>query len=69
MSSHKNHEHLTKIKDAVLNSNSINEDEKTDTIKRIDEWLLEERASGTFAEELLEIAPEIRAMLTELGLI
>jgi len=69
MSSHKNREHLNAIKEAVIGSDTLKEDEKTDTIKRIDEWLLEDRASGTFAEELLELAPGIRAMLTELGLI
>jgi len=69
MSSHKNHEHLTRIKEAVINSDAIKEEEKTDTIKRIDEWLLENKAQGTFAEELIELAPEVRAMLTELGLI
>ena len=69
MSSHKNTEHLNKIKDAVLKTDTLAENEKTDTIKRIDEWLLEDRASGTFAEELVELAPGIRAILTELGLI
>lgn len=69
MSSHKNHDHLNKIKEAVIQTDTLQEDEKTDTIKRIDEWLLEDRAEGTFVEELIEHAPGIRAILTELGLI
>jgi len=36
MSSHKKHEHLTKIKDAITNSKELSEDEKTNSIKHID---------------------------------
>ncbi len=67
MSSHKHHEHLQKIKDAVTNSKELSEDEKTDTIKRIDEWLLEDKAEGIFVDELIKIASGIRPILTELG--
>ncbi len=67
MSSHKHHEHLQKIKDAVTNSKELSEDEKTDTIKRIDEWLLEDKAEGIFVDELIKIASGIRPILAELG--
>ena len=69
MSSHKHHEHLSKIKDAVTNSQELSEDEKTNTIKHIDEWLLEDKAEGTFLEELIELASGIRPILVELGLL
>ena len=69
MSSHKNKEHLTKIKDAVVNSKELNEDEKTNTIKHIDEWLLEDKADGIFVEELLKLNSAIKPILAELGLI
>ena len=69
MSSHKNHEHLTKIKDAVTKSKELSEDEKTNTIKHIDEWLLEDKAEGTFLEELIELASGMRPILVELGLL
>lgn len=69
MSSHKHHEHLSKIKDAVTNSQELSEDEKTNTIKHIDEWLLEDKAEGTFLEELTELASGIRPILVELGLL
>ena len=69
MSSHKNKERLTRIKDAVKTSKELSESEKTDTIKRIDEWLLEDKAEGMFLEELVEIASGIRPILKELGLL
>ena len=69
MSSHKNKEHLTKIKDAVVNSKELNEDEKTNTIKHIDEWLLEDKADGIFVEELVKLNSAIKPILAELGLI
>jgi hypothetical protein len=69
MSSHKNHEHLNRIKDAVINSKELNEDEKTNTIKHIDEWLLEDKAEGLFIEELLDLTSAIKPILAELGLL
>ena len=69
MSAHKHKEHLTKIKDAVIDSDNLNSEEKTDTVKRIDEWLLEDKAEGLFLEELLELASGIRPILKELGLL
>ena len=69
MSAHKHKEHLVKIKDAVVNSDDFSSKEKTDTIKRIDEWLLEDKAEGTFLEELLELASGVRPILKELGLL
>jgi hypothetical protein len=69
MSSHKNHEHLTKIKDAVTHSKELSESEKTDTIKRIEEWILEDKADGTLTKELLNIASGIKPILAEAGLI
>jgi len=69
MSSHKNKEHLSKIKDALVNSRELSEDEKTNTIKHIDEWLLEDKADGIFVEELLKLNSAIKPILAELGLI
>lgn len=69
MSSHKHKEHLNRIKDAISNSKDLKESEKTDTIQRIDEWLLEDKAEGMFVEELIEIASGVRPILKELGLL
>lgn len=69
MSSHKHKEHLNRIKDAISNSKDLKESERTDTIQRIDEWLLEDKAEGMFVEELIEIASGVRPILKELGLL
>jgi len=69
MSSHKNHEHLEKIKDAVINSKELSEYEKTNTIKHIEEWIAEDKADGILAEELIKIANGIKPILAELGLL
>ena len=69
MSSHKDHSHLEKIKDAVQNSEILNESEKSQTMQRIDEWILEDKAEGILYEELVELANGIKPLLAELGLI
>lgn len=69
MSSHKNKEHLEKIKEQIISTKHLSEEEKSDTIKHIDEWLLEDRASGTFVNELLELTTNIKPILAEMGLI
>jgi len=69
MSTHKDHSHLEKIQDGIKESTLLSEDEKSLTMKHIDEWLLEDRAEGTLYQELMEIASGIKPMLAELGLI
>jgi len=69
MSSHKKHEHLQKIKDAVINSKELSENEKTNTIKHIDEWIVEDKAEGMFLDELVKLASGIKPILVELGLL
>ncbi|MCJ7764955.1 MAG: hypothetical protein MUP09_03340 [Thiovulaceae bacterium] len=69
MSSHKNHAHIEKIKDAVTNSEQLTEAEKSQTMKHIDEWILEDKAEGTLYQELVELANGIKPLLAELGLI
>ncbi len=69
MSSHKDHTHLEKIKDAVEKSELLSEAEKSQTMQHIDEWILEDKAEGTLYQELIELANGIKPLLAELGLI
>ena len=64
-----NLKHLEKIKDSIDRSETLSEEEKTDSVKRIEEWYREDLASGTFMKELSELSPTIKALLAELGLI
>jgi len=68
MSSHKNKEHLEKIKDAIVNAKELDESQKSDSVKRVEEWALEDRAFGTLQEELLEISEYFETLFAELGL-
>jgi len=67
--SDKNLKHLEKIKDTIDKSDTLTEEEKSDSMKRIEEWYREDMASGTFMQELSELSPTIKALLAELGLI
>ncbi len=64
-----NLKHLEKIKDSIDRSDTLSEDEKSDSVKRIEEWYREDMASGTFMKELSELSPTIKGLLAELGLI
>ncbi len=68
MSSHKHHEKLERIKEAIAKSD-LSEEEKSNAWKHIEEWYAEDKAFGTLYEKLAEISPKIEAILTELGLI
>ena len=67
MSAHK--EKLEKIKDAIKNSKYLSEEEKSNSLKHIEEWRLEDKAEGLFYEELANISDKIKPILKELGLI
>jgi len=64
-----NLKHLEKIKDSIDKSDRLTEEEKSDSVKRIEEWYREDMASGTFMKELSELSPTIKALLAELGLL
>lgn len=64
-----NLKHLEKIKDSIDRSDTLSEEEKSDSVKRIEEWYREDMASGTFMKELSELSPTIKVLLAELGLL
>ena len=64
-----NLKHLEKIKETIDRSDTLTEEEKSDSMKRIEEWYREDMASGTFMQELSELSPTIKALMAELGLI
>lgn len=64
-----NLKHLEKIKESIDKSDSLTEEEKSDSMKRIEAWYREDMASGTFIQELSKLSPTIKALMAELGLI
>lgn len=68
MSSHKNLEKLEAIKEAIQKSDNLSEDEKSESVKRVEEWVLEDRAFGTLEQELRKISEYFSELFSELGL-
>ena len=64
-----NLKHLENIKENIHKSEHLSEEEKTDSVKRIEEWYAEDQAWGTFINKLAETSPQVKAILSELGLI
>jgi len=65
MSSNKHH--IEKIKDAIKVA-PLSEAEKSDSMKRVEEWALEDKAFGTLKNELLGISIYFETLFGELGL-
>lgn len=64
-----NLKHLERIKENINKSDALSEEEKSNSMKHIEEWYAEDKAWGTFINELAQISPKIEAILAELGLI
>ena len=62
-------EKLEQVKEHIKNHKNMSEEEKSNTIKKIDEWLLEDKADGTIVAELTEISKKIVPILEEIGLL
>jgi len=63
----KHTQHLEKIKDAIKIA-PLSEDQKSDSMKRVEEWALEDKAFGTLKNELLEISEYFETLFAEMGL-
>jgi len=50
-------------------SGELSQEEKSNSVKHIEEWYAEDKAWGTFIGELAKISPKVEAILVELGLI
>jgi len=68
MSSHKHHEHLQRIKDAVKETTDLDASQKSQSIKTIEEWIAEDRAFGTLKEELMKVSIFFEELFSELGI-
>ena len=59
-------QHLEKIRNGIKTS-PLSEDEKSDSMKRVEEWALEDKAFGLLEAELLEISEYFETLFGELG--
>ncbi len=64
-----NLKHLETIKENIDKSDALSQEEKSDSLKRIEEWYAEDKAWESLMVELSEISPKVKTFLAELGLI
>jgi len=62
-------EKIKEIKDAIVESDILSEDEKSQSMKHIEEWFAEDRGFGIVYNELLEINEVFKEIFKELGLV
>ena len=67
--SQSNLKHLETIKENIDKSAALSQDEKSDSMKRIEEWYAEDKAWESLMAELSELSPKVKSILAELGLI
>jgi len=68
MSSHKNLDKLQSIKDAIEKTPHLSDEEKSQSVGRVEEWVLEDKAFGTLEQELKKISNYFTELFSELGL-
>jgi len=64
-----NLKHLEIIKQNVDKSDTLSQEEKSDSMRRIEQWYAEDQAWGTLITDLSEISPKVKAILGSLGLL
>ncbi len=64
-----NLKHLETIKENIDKTSALSQEEKSDSMKRIEAWYAEDRAWEALMVELSEISPKIKTILADLGLI
>lgn len=64
-----NLKHLETIKENIDKTDTLSQEEKSDSFKRIEEWYAEDKAWESLMAELSEISPKVKTVLADLGLI
>jgi len=58
-----------KLKDAISKTDKLNEEEKTQSVKHIEEWMTQDRAFGLIYDELVEYNIAFKEIFKDLGLV
>ena len=67
--SNSNLKHLEAIKENIDKTNTLSQEEKSDSYKRIESWYAEDKSWESLMVELSQISPKVKAFLLELGLL
>lgn len=62
------HSKIEAIKENIDKTNGLSESEKSESFKRIEEWVIEDKAFGILKEELLKVSLFFEEMFSEMGL-
>jgi len=65
MSSHK---HVEMIRESIKKTTKLDESQKSESMKRVEEWALEDRAFGTLKDELIKVSVFFEEIFSELGI-
>lgn len=57
------------LKSAIEKSDKLTEDEKTQSVQHVEEWVTEDRAFGLIYDELIEVNEAFKEIFKELGLV
>jgi len=58
-----------KLKEAISKTDKLSEEEKTQSVKHIEEWMTEDRAFGLIYDELVEYNIAFKEIFKDLGLV
>jgi len=64
-----NLKHLETIKENIDKSDALSQEEKSDSMKRIEAWYAEDKAWEALMAELSELSPKVKTILADLGLL
>ncbi len=67
MSSHKHKEHLEQIRQSIHTTDKLNEDQKSSSVKIIEEWYAEDKAMDTLKNKLVNVSVFFEELFLELG--
>ena len=59
---------IEQIKESIKKTTQLDESQKSESMKRVEEWVLEDRAFGTLKAELLKISIFFEEIFSELGI-
>jgi len=65
MSSHK---HVEMIRESIKKTTKLDESQKSESMKRVEEWVLEDKAFGLLKEELIKVSVFFEEIFSELGI-
>jgi hypothetical protein len=60
--------HIEIIKERIKQTEKLDDSQKSESMKRVEEWVLEDRAFGTLKEELLKVSIFFEEIFSELGI-